>query len=144
MIQISVQWDTAGLTSFDNYLGTHEGVQLHKIIDKAIGKEVKTMVPPLRAAELASGIHNRSRRHYRSIKARKPRLRAGEVTAWTVGPSGPVAHLLVDGHRIVTPGGRDTGNRTRAFPYPEGVFDRYGPAIAERVSSEVWAEQFRV
>ena len=37
-----------------------------------------------------------------------------------VGPSSRVAphrHLIARGHRIVTPGGRDTGRRTAPFPF---------------------------
>ena len=101
------------------------------------------MVGPFREAEKSSGLKPGTGKYYRSIKARKPRKRAGEVSAWTVGPSGPLNHLLIDGHEIVTPGGRDTGMRARAFPYTVAVIDRYAPGVAERISSEVWAEQFR-
>lgn len=142
-IQIMVQWDTAGLASFDRYLGTHKGVELEKRVDKAAGKAVRPLAGAIKDAEKSSGIQNRTGKHFKSINARRSRKRPGELTAWTAGPGGPTAHLLVDGHRIVTPGGRDTGRRSRAFPYVQPVVDRYAPGIAEQVGSEVWAEQFR-
>lgn len=142
-VEVMVRWDRAGLSKLDRFYATHSGIQLAKRIDKALGKEVRGLASPIRGAEKSSGIHNRSGRFYRGIRARKARRRAGEASAWTVGPSGPVAHLLIDGHEIVTPGGRDTGRRAKAYNFVGPVIDRYGPPLEQRIGSEVWADQFR-
>lgn len=136
---INVQWDKAGLSRYDRYLATHEGKMLARRIDAAIGKAVRPLAGKIKASERSSGINNRSNRLYRSIRARKPRKRSGEVSAWTVGPTDAKAHLLIQGHRIVTPGGRDTGRRSRAFPFVDPVIDREAATLAARLSSDVWA-----
>ena len=139
MISLKVDWDAAGLRRVDRFLGTYEGVQLARKIDKAIGTHLRPLVGKLKAAERSSGIRNRTKAHYRGIRLRKPRRRAGEVAAYTAGPSDPKRHLLIRGHRIVTPGGRDTGQRSRAFPYVEPVIEREAPEIIGRIGRDVWA-----
>jgi hypothetical protein len=141
-IGVTVRWDQAGLSRVDRFLGTYEGKQLTKRIDKAFAKELRPLTGKLKSAEKASGIHNRTGEHYRKIRMRKPRLRAGEVFARTVGPSDRKRHLLLRGHRIVTPGGRDTGRRSQAFPYVDAVIDRDAPEIMGRIGTDVWATQF--
>lgn len=136
---IRVQWDKAGLSKYDRYLETHEGKALERRIDNAVGKAVRPLAGKIKASELASGVHNRSKRLYRSIKARKSRKRPGEVSAWTVGPTDPVAHLIVQGHEIVTPGGRDTGRRARAFPFVDPVIEAEAEQLQRQLSSDVWA-----
>lgn len=140
---VQVHWDKAGLARLDRYFESHQGRALERTIDKAIGKAVRPLVGKLKSAETASGIHNRTKRHYRSIKARKPRKRPGEVSAWTVGPTDAKRHPLIRGHRIVTPGGRDTGQRSRAFPYVAPVIDAEAAQLQQQLSSDVWASSIR-
>lgn len=140
---IQVKWDAAGLSRYDRYLETHQGRALERQIDKAMGKAIRPLAGKIKASEKASGITNRSGRLYKSIKARKPRKRTGEVSAWTVGPTDRKAHLLVQGHRIVTPGGRDTGRRARAFPFVDGPVAAEAPRIQAELSSDVWASSIR-
>lgn len=140
---IHVQWDQAGLSRFNRYLQTHEGRLLQRAIDQAIGKAVRPLGSLLKAAERGSGIKNRSGAHYRSINVHKPRKRAGEVAAYTAGPTDRKKHLLIRGHRIVTPGGRDTGRRSKPFPYVEPVIDRVAPVLMAQLQSDVWASNIR-
>lgn len=136
---ISVQLDEAGLSSVDRLLTTYEGQELLKRINNAVAKELRTLVGPLRAAEQASGIKNRSGQHLRSIKVKRLRKRFGETVAMQVGPTDNKAHLLVQGHRVVTHRGVPTGKRARAFPYVNEIAP-LAEAAVERIGSDVWAE----
>lgn len=138
-VAVEIRWDTAGMTRLDRMLGTFEGRQLQKRVDAAMLKEVRTLVRPMRAQMGAMGVKRKTGNLSRSIKASKSRKRPGEASAVTVGPHAPHRHLIIRGHRIVTPGGRDTGRRSRAFPFVDPVIDRMAPEIIGRVGSDVWA-----
>jgi hypothetical protein len=140
---IHLQFDRAGLSSYDRLLETHSGKALEKLIDKAAGKALRPLAGRVKASERSSGIHNRTNRDVNSIALRKPRKRPGEVVAYTVGPKDQKAHLLIRGHRIVTPGGRDTGRRSRAFPYVDPPVDAEAEQYAAQLSSDVWASSIR-
>ncbi len=140
---VHVKWDSAGLTKLDRYLETHQGRMLERLIDNAMGKAIRPLATEIRASELASGIHNRTGRLLKSIKARKLRKRPGEVSAWAAGPTDRKAHLLIQGHEIVTPGGRALGRRAHAFPFVNGPVDAEGHVIAAQLSSDVWASSIR-
>jgi hypothetical protein len=137
----SVQW--TGLSEFDRLLGNFEAKKLQARADKAFGLELRPLTGHLKSAEQSSGIHNRTGEHLKKIRLRKNRKRAGEMAAWTTGPSDKKKHLLVRGHEIVTPGGRHTGKRTRAFPYVDPVIDREAGPILERIASDVWTESLK-
>jgi len=49
------------------------------------------------------------------------------------GPNAPYRHLVIRGHRIVTPGGRDTGRRSRANPFVDRAVDAARSLIVEVV-----------
>ncbi len=159
---IHVKWDSAGLSKWDRYLETHQGRMLERLIDNAMGKALRPLAAAIKASELASGIHNTGRPVYgrlrkgetitsalrtgrllKSIKVRKLRKRPGEVSAWAAGPTDHVAHLVIRGHEIVTPGGTDLGRRTRAFPFVNGPVDAEGHLIQAQLSSDVWASSIR-
>jgi hypothetical protein len=108
-----------------------------------MGKAIRPLVGKLKASEQSSGIHNRSNKLLRSVGMRKPRKRAGEVAAYTVGARAPHAHLVIPGHRIVTPGGRDTGRRSQAFPFVDPVIDREAASLQAQLSSDVWASSIK-
>lgn len=140
---VQIQWDKAGLSKLDRYLETHEGRALEKQIDKAMGKAIRPLVGKLKSAEKSSGITNRSGRLLRSIGMRKPRKRAGEVVAYTVGARAPHAHLVIPGHEIVTPGGHDLHRRSHAFPFVDPVIEAEAGRIQAQLSSDVWASSIK-
>ncbi len=142
---VQVQWDQAGLTSFDRYMETHEGKALAKRIDKAMAKALRPLAGKLKTAESASGIVNRSGKLRRSIGCRKARKRPGEVIAYTVGPSDRKARMVIPGHENVghRPGKRDLGSHTRAFPFVDPVIEREAHALQSQLSSDVWASSIR-
>jgi hypothetical protein len=145
---VHVKWDAAGLKTIDRYLETHEGVALEKLIDKAMGKALRPLVGKEKSSEQRSGITNRSDRLLRSIGIRKPRKRAGEVVAYTIGPNpkvAPHAHLVIPGHEEHghKPAKRDLGMHTRAFPFVDPVIDAEARQLQAQLSSDVWASSIK-
>lgn len=64
-----------------------------------------------------------------SVKVRK--ARTGEMGA-LLGPGTSYRHLVIRPHRIVTPGGRDTGRKTTGNPFIDrAVEPRLDAAMAE-------------
>jgi len=88
----------------------------------------------------------------RSIKVRAERNRGGALSAAfgfgkrdgvLVGPMHNIAphrHLIISGHRIVTPGGRFTGRRTAPNPF----MDRARRGIESAAGKAVMAEWMRL
>jgi hypothetical protein len=59
-----------------------------------------------------------------------------------VGPTSPHRHLVIRGHRIVTPGGRYLGRSTRANPYVDRASRGFEHKAAELIRKE-WAAALR-
>lgn len=56
------------------------------------------------------------------------------------GPGAPHRHLVIRGHRIVTPGGRDTGRRSKANPFPGRAADAARPAALDIVRRAILSD----
>lgn len=79
----------------------------------------------------------------RYTKSRLGRNRWGQAgLVVLVGPTSPHRHLVIRGHRIVTPGGRYLGRRTRANPYVDRATRGFERKAAELVRRE-WAAALR-
>jgi hypothetical protein len=83
----------------------------------------------------------RTGRLRRAVKARPERRRGafhGSSTSVLVGPTmkAPHRHLVIRGHRIVTPGGRYLGRRTTANPFVDRAARGIGRQAAELVRKE--------
>lgn len=59
-----------------------------------------------------------------------------------MGPTAPHRHLLIRGHRIVTPGGRYTGRMTKANPYVDRAASGHERKAADIVR-RIWFEDVR-
>lgn len=98
------------------------GLPLRARMAKATLKAGDMLVPYIRASSPVGPSTDPNHGYLkRSAKSRPARQRFGSTLQATlgvlVGPTSPVRHLIIRGHRIVTPGGRDTGARTRPNPY---------------------------
>lgn len=78
-----------------------------------------------------------------AVRARAERRKGfgirGNSTAVLVGPTArkaPHRHLIIQGHRIVTPGGRFTGRRTAPNPFVDRAAKGFGPKAAALVMRE--------
>ena len=60
----------------------------------------------------------------------------GRASSILVGPTAPHRHLIIHGHRIVTPGGRFTGRRTSPNPFMDRVQSGVQRELAKRMAKE--------
>ena len=78
----------------------------------------------------------------KSIKARANRLRLNEMAVATVGTThrtAPHRFLVTQGHRIVSHAGVDSGRRSRADPFVDEVYRRYGAEVQSFITRQVLA-----
>ena len=80
----------------------------------------------------------------KSVKARsgKANFRGRMTVDAFVGPVAPHRHLIIQGHRIGTPGGRDTGRRTTPNPFVDRAKSGFERKAVELVAKE-WGEALR-
>jgi len=132
---VSVQLDTRALKAFQKRVGRYEGKPLRYRMDRGLYEAGKQLVPSIRkeAPKGPTGNLKRSIGVFRgkggpSVKRLSAGRASGALFAASqgglsemyVGPGARVAphrHLVIRGHRIVTPGGRDTGRRSTANPF---------------------------
>jgi len=70
----------------------------------------------------------------KKVTTRKGRPPSGYFIQVGTKSRRPHAGLVAKGHRIVTPGGRDTGRRTRPNPYVEDTIAAYEGRIIKFIS----------
>lgn len=117
-------------------LSKYEGRLLHQRAQAAYLAGARLMVQPIRGRITAHGLV-KSGNFRRKVSARKPRLRGNEMAASVVGPRSPHRHLLIQGHRIVTPGGRFTGNRTRPHPVVDEAYAQVGERVRSFINEQI-------
>ena len=163
-LTITATLDQMGLVRADARLAKYEGRPLAKRLQQAYLEGGRVMLPKQRAKMAALGVQRRSGRLYKSISARKPRLRMGEVAAAVVGPRAgrkyaPHRHLIIAGtrpHSLATkrPGksqyvafGENQVRRTsdvshpgsRSFPFVAQTQAEYGPAVVSFIATRARA-----
>jgi hypothetical protein len=135
---ISVTLDQKAMARADKRLAGYMGKPLQRRAQQAYIEGARLMVRPTRQQIRAAGLR-KTGRFEKSVKARKPRLRSGEMAVASVGPVDAKRHLLVRGHRIVTPGGRDTGRRTVAHPVVDRAFAQVGQQALDFIATRTLA-----
>ena len=108
-----------------------------KLATKAAGELIK---PRIKAEAPSRGGKKAKRQPgarilNQSVKVRQSRgkgLFSGESIAY-VTPMAPHRHLIIRGHRIVTPGGRDTGRRTKPNPFVDRAAKGFEKQAADLV-----------
>ena len=134
MIRITV--DERALERAIKRLDKYQGRALSQRAQKAYLEGARLMVRPIQGQISAAGLVQ-TRRFLRSVKARKPRLRGNEMAVASVGPVDAKRHLLIRGHRIVTPGGRYTGRRTQPNPVVDDAFKDVGDEVKSFINQRV-------
>lgn len=137
-LAISATLDQKAMARADKRLAGYMGKPLQRRAQQAYIEGARLMVGPARQQIRAAGLR-KTGRFQRSVKARRPRQRAGEMAAASVGPTAPHRHLLIRGHRIVTPGGRDTGRRTVAHPVVDRAFSVVGEQVLDFIATRTLA-----
>ena len=133
-IQISV--DQHDIASIQKRIYQISGTPLAKRLQQAIKEGLTMLVGPIQAAAPFKTGRLRA-----SVRGRAPRKRAGEVAAYQVGPTATHAHLVIQGHRVVThyPTHRDTGKRARANPFVENAARPFEGAVESYIGERVTA-----
>lgn len=138
---IALDLDERSIARGRKLLDHYRDAPLRTRMQKATLAAAKVLEGPIRAATPVSR-DSKPGQMKRSVRARSARVRTSYVvgrgwrsrssTEAVVGPRDPKSHLVIRSHRIVTPGGRDTGRSTRPNPYVDQVSDRLqGRAVEE-------------
>lgn len=129
---VQLQLDQKAIARAQARLEKFRDQPLHIRMDKATKAAGELLVKPIQAAA-----PKRTGRLRRSVSSRTVSNRdkavvgkgfqrsTGMDRVALVGPRSPVRHLIIRGHRIVTPGGRDTGRRTMPNPFVDAVARRH-------------------
>lgn len=131
---ISVEFDTKALARFRKRVERYQGLPLAQRMQKGTLEAARLLVPPTKVAAPVS--HDKDPGGLRQkVKARQSRARDvfGNLTKQKtygaeVTSTARHHHLVIRGHRIVTPGGRDTGRRSVANPF---IDEAAAPRAAE-------------
>jgi hypothetical protein len=135
----SVEFDAKAIARITRKLEKAQGRPLMEKMRRATLAAADLLVQPIRSA----GPRNRTGLLRRSVRARAARKSFGVRSIGAlVGPTAPHRHLIIQGHRIVTPGGRYTGRRTVANPYVDRAAAGHQRKAAELVR-RIWFEDVR-
>lgn len=106
---------------------------LHVRMDRATKAAGELLLKPMQAAaprrtgKLRKSVSSRTvANRDRPVFAKSTMRAIGADRVALVGPRAAHRHLIIRGHRIVTPGGRDTGRRTQPNPFVDDVSRRHG------------------
>jgi hypothetical protein len=112
--------------------------RLERYKDKPLQEKLKSstklaadlVVPRIRA----EGPPNKTGLLRRSVRSKT--YKGGLGIGAKAGPYAPHRHLIIRGHRIVTPGGRFTGRSTTPNPYVDRAASGFSKKAAELVKRE--------
>lgn len=131
-VELDVQVDQKSLARAKKTLEKYQGKPLEERLRRATLQAGKLLVPAIKSAAPV-----RTGNLKNSVSALNPRGINGKLMSASVGPRGRLGahrHLVIRPHRIVTPGGRDTGRRTAGNPF---VDEATRPRI-ESVKREIY------
>lgn len=136
MSNLSFEIDQRSIERAEKVLAKYEGRSIEEKLRRATLQAARLLVNPIRAGSPVVTGNLR-----RSVKAWTRRQRIGGRTlAAGVGPTSPHRHLVIRPHRIVTPGGHDTGRKTSGNPFVDAaVAPRQAEAV--RVVSQILFEK---
>lgn len=121
----AVEFDQRSIKRARDMVDKYRGKRLAERLTRGAVQATRMLVNPLRA------VASRDKgEHVRSIKARAARGIGG-----IVGPTDRKRHLVIQPHRIVTPGGRDTGRKTVGNPYVDAVASSHTDAAVREIAN---------
>lgn len=143
---VQVQIDTRALAAFQKRVERYRGKPLLARMEAGAYEAAKMLLPSVRRAapvgptgNLRRGVRARQVRTMQNGMTSRMRTGSGvrsimfmgalaaaqgQIASAYVGPSSRIAphrHLVIRGHRIVTPGGRDTGRRSVPNPFVDNA-----------------------
>lgn len=114
----------------------NRGQPLERRLQLATLKAADLMKPGIAAA--APVFHGTLRRSVKARQAKATDGLFGKALDALVGPTAPHAHLIIEGHRIVTPGGRFVGRSTQPNPFVDRAIAVRRTAVIEAVRKEAF------
>lgn len=132
---ITVTLDERSLARAQARLAKYEGRPLRDRMRAVFRAGAGLAVAPMRAAA-----PKRTGTLARRVSVRSRRPPAGYIVQFGTKSRAPHGHLVSKGHRIVTPGGRDTGRRTRPDPFVEDTIRAHEDRIVGFISRNVASE----
>ena len=103
---VTLELDARAIEREQKRMLKFQGATVTDRLNKGTLSALRMLVPSVRAEAPRGATGNLARR----VAARKARSGIGAL----LGSTAPHRHLVAQGHRIVTPGGRYTGRRTQA------------------------------
>jgi len=158
---VSVELDTRALRAFQKRLERYQGLPLQQRMERGALDAARLLVPHVRRAT-PKGPTGNLRKSIRAGASRSMRngllsramggsgvrmilsASQGGMASAYVGPSSRVAphrHLVIRGHRIVTPGGRDTGRSTTGNPFVDNAVQPRQAEALRVVRAAIFAER---
>jgi len=147
---ISIQLDTRALNAFRKRVERYQGIPLTQRMQKGTLEAARLLVPSVRAAAPKGPTGNLKRRvsarQMRSLGAKVSGFdvfafgQKGKTLSAVVGSTAPHRHLVIRGHRIVTPGKRDTGRRTTGNPFVDSAAQPRAAEAIRVVSRAIFGE----
>lgn len=129
---VQLQLDQKAVARAQARLEKFRDQPLHVRMDKAVKAAGELLAKPMQAAaprktgKLRKSVTARTAANRdRAVVGRGFQRSTGMDRVGLVGPRAAHRHLIVKGHRIVTPGGRDTGRRTPPNPFVDAVARRH-------------------
>lgn len=156
----SVTLDKRALKAFQKRVERYQGKPLAYRLDRGTSEAAKLLVPSVRAAAPKGPTGNLKK----SIRAYSKRSKGGgsttsllrgpgistvfmasqgSLSSAFVGPSSRVAphrHLVIRGHSVVTPGGRDTGRQSIPNPFVDNAVKPRAAEAIRVVSRAIFGE----
>lgn len=139
----AVEWELSekDLARIRKRVERFRGLPLQQRMAKATLKGADLMVPYIRRA----GPKDVTGFLRKSTRARPAKKRIGTALQPTLGalagPTAPHRHLVIRGHRIVTRGGRDTGQQSRSNDYVDRVVRTHRQKVMKAVSDVLFKDQ---
>lgn len=130
---VSVQFDQKSLDRVHKQLAKFDKKGVAEKLNRGTLAAMRLLVPSVQAA---SPVRTGTLR--RSVKARKA-SRSGEIGA-VLGPTAPHRHLVIQPHRIVTPGGRFTGRMTSGNSFVNAAAEPRLPAAMAEVQKALFTD----
>jgi hypothetical protein len=141
---ITVEMDTAALKRFRKRVERYQGLPLSQRMQKGTLEAARMLVPYVRSAAPVGPTGTLRRK----VTAKQHAFR-GTFTGRTKTMDAVVTstarhrHLVIRGHRIVTPGGRDTGQRSVANPFIDEAAKPRAAEAMRVVSRAIFGEAQR-
>lgn len=138
---ISIELDIKSLARFRKRVERYQGMPLAKRMQKGTLEAARLLVPAVKAAAPVGPTGNLRKRVTAKQHAFRGFIGGRQQTLDAVVTStAPHRHLVIRGHRVVTPGGRDTGRHSIPNPFIDNAAKPRAAEAMRVVSRAIFGE----